>query len=330
MFYLAQLFGILAWLTLLLSYYRKNTDKILFVQIISIIFYLLNYLFLGAWTGLIVVIFELVRDFLYYKTDKDNLLFILTIPFYIFLAYFARNDFIELIPILASLLEGYTLTKHKKIVVPGAIIVYSMWVLYDIAVKAYTGALTDGLIVISNIYILYNMITGYKRVHEFKVITKYLINDNILKVLTELDKEMYEKELLWDNEYQKEVYKKYKKSLTYIKYKNKIIGYINILPIKEEEYLEIISKHDIKNNYEHLGTKDSRYYIIDSIVLKEKYQNELSIKLVSKILKKRISYIKPLNAISIAVNEFENEVLKNSSFKELKKFDDGNYLYILK
>ena len=113
MFYLAQLFGILAWLTLLLSYYRKNTDKILFVQIISVIFYLLNYLFLGAWTGLIVVIFELVRDSLYYKTDKDNLLFILTIPFYIFLAYFARNDFIELIPILASLLEGYTLTKHK-------------------------------------------------------------------------------------------------------------------------------------------------------------------------------------------------------------------------
>ena len=181
MFYLAQLFGILAWLTLLLSYYRKNTDKILFVQIISVIFYLLNYLFLGAWTGLIVVIFELVRDSLYYKTDKDNLLFILTIPFYIFLAYFARNNFIELIPILASLLEGYTLTKHKKIVVPGAIIVYSMWVLYDIAVKAYTGALTDGLIVISNIYILYNMITGYKRVHEFKVITKYLINDNIIK-----------------------------------------------------------------------------------------------------------------------------------------------------
>ena len=330
MFYLAQLFGILAWLTLLLSYYRKNTDKILFVQIISVIFYLLNYLFLGAWTGLIVVIFELVRDFLYYKTDKDNLLFILTIPFYIILAYFARNDLIELIPILASLLEGYTLTKHKKIVVPGAIIVYSMWVLYDIAVKAYTGALTDGLIVISNIYILYNMITGYKRVHEFKVITKYLINDNILKVLTELDKEMYEKELLWDNEYQKEVYKKYKKSLTYIKYKNKIIGYINILPIKEEEYLEIISKHDIKNKYEHLGTKNSRYYIIDSIVLKEKYQNELSIKLVSKILKKRISYIKPLNVISIAVNEFENEVLKKLSFKELKKFDDGNNLYILK
>ena len=92
MFYLAQLFGILAWLTLLLSYYRKNTDKILFVQIISVIFYLLNYLFLGAWTGLIVVIFELVRDSLYYKTDKDNLLFILNeggliLPSIIFLGF---------------------------------------------------------------------------------------------------------------------------------------------------------------------------------------------------------------------------------------------------
>ena len=68
MFILAQIFGFLAWLCLLISYYRKNTNKILILHILSIVFYLLNYLFLGAWSGLFIIILELVRDSLYYKT----------------------------------------------------------------------------------------------------------------------------------------------------------------------------------------------------------------------------------------------------------------------
>ena len=44
-----------------------------------------------------------------------------------------------------------------------------MWVIYDISVGAYTGALTDGLIVISNIGVLINMIKGFKRVDSFKI-----------------------------------------------------------------------------------------------------------------------------------------------------------------
>lgn len=327
MFYLAQLSGLLAWLCLLLSYYRKNTKKILFIQIISILFYLLNYLLLGAWTGLIIVVFELLRDSLYYKTDKDDLIFKLTIPFYIILAILSRNNLIELIPILASLIEGFTLTKSKKTVVPGAILVYTMWVFYDIFVKAYTGALTDGLIVLSNIFILYNMITGYKRVNEFVVITRCTINKKVLNILNELDEEFYEEHLLWDNEYQKETYEKYKKSLIFIKHKEDIIGYINMLPIKMEEYLSIISKHEITTKYEKLGTEESRYYIVDSIVLKEKYQNELSVKLFSKALKNHINKIKPKDIISIAVNDFEEKVLKSTQFKKLKEIDK-NILYI--
>ena len=79
MFVLAQISGFLAWIALLVSYYRKNTDKILVFHILSIVFYLLNYLFLGAWTGLFIVVLELARDFLYYKTDKDNLVFLITL-----------------------------------------------------------------------------------------------------------------------------------------------------------------------------------------------------------------------------------------------------------
>ena len=66
-FILAQIFGFLAWLMILISYYRKNTNKILYVQILGIVFYLLNYVFLGAWTGIFVIAIELIRDYLYYS-----------------------------------------------------------------------------------------------------------------------------------------------------------------------------------------------------------------------------------------------------------------------
>ena len=205
MFVLAQISGFLAWLSLLISYYRKNTNKILVFHILSIVFYLLNYVFLGAWAGIFIIAVELIRDSLYYKTDKDNLIFLLTIPIYILLFIVYRNDFVELIPIVASLFEGFTLTKKKSVVVPGALIVYSMWVVYDISVGAYTGALTDGLIVISNIGILINMIKGYKKVDSFKISSRYSITKesiekiDLLKV--QIDKLYIEKNKIDQEQY---------------------------------------------------------------------------------------------------------------------------------
>ncbi len=156
-FILGQICGLIAWLALLLSYYRKNTKGILLIQIISIVFYILNYLFLGAYTGLVVVIFELIKTALYYKTDRRDIIYMLSIPVYALLAYLNRGNIVELIPVLASAYEGYTLIHEKRTVVYGAIVVYTLWVIYDISVQAYTGALTDGLIVISNIGIMIKM-----------------------------------------------------------------------------------------------------------------------------------------------------------------------------
>lgn len=178
MFILAQISGFIAWLCLITSYYRKNTNKILVFHMLSIVFYLLNYSLLGAWTGLFIVIIELIRDFLYYKTDKDNLVFLATLPFYLAIFIFDKHSFIELLTIGASILEGFTLTKKKNIIIPSAIIVYSLWVIYDISVEAYTNVFTDSLIVISNICILINMIKGFKRANRFKINSRHFINKN--------------------------------------------------------------------------------------------------------------------------------------------------------
>jgi len=39
-------------------------------------------------------------------------------------------------------------------VVFGAIITYTLWLIYDLYAKSYSGAITDGIIILSNLYIL--------------------------------------------------------------------------------------------------------------------------------------------------------------------------------
>ena len=64
------------------------------------------------------------------------------------------KTWIDILPILASLVDGYSLTKSKEFVIIGGIITYLIWVIYDLSVMSFTGAIFDGIIVISNIYII--------------------------------------------------------------------------------------------------------------------------------------------------------------------------------
>ncbi len=152
---IVQIIGFVAWLLLAISYYRKNTDKILGVQIIGNLLFCLHYLLLGAYSGLAICFLELVRDFSYYKTDWDDYIFAFSIPIYVIGGIFSFKTIIDLFPIIASITDGWSLTKRKRIVVIGAIFSYSLWLIYDLYVKSYSGAITDTIIIISNLYILF-------------------------------------------------------------------------------------------------------------------------------------------------------------------------------
>ena len=328
-FILAQICGFTAWLMILLSYYRKNTNKILFIQILGIIFYLFNYLFLGAWAGLLVIFIELTRDYLYYKTDKDDYIFLGTIPFYILLFFIYKNEPTELIPVFASLIEGFTLTKKKNIIVPGAILVYFMWVTYDISVKAYSGVLTDGLVIISNIGIYHQIIKGYKKVDKFKAFTP-LNMAPILEMAYEIDKKVYDKEMIWPLEYLKKLYKKDPDNFIFIKHKKELEGYINFVYVNKSEFNEIKRIRDFKVGYEDILLNSNgrgNYIVIDNILLKEHSQNKKSVEMFKKELLKFLRDNEYLDVIASSVNDFEAEVLIAAGFKKYKKVENG-YLYI--
>ena len=153
-FIFIQLIGVVAWLFLVFSYYRKDTNRILVFQITGTLLYCLLYFLLGAYSGLFICAFETLFDFGYYKTDKDKYIYILSVPIRIIGGLLTFSTLADVLPICASLTDGYTLTKKKKVVVIGAIISYTLWVIYDIFVMSISGAITDGIIVLSNLSIL--------------------------------------------------------------------------------------------------------------------------------------------------------------------------------
>lgn len=153
-FYFIQLIGFIAWILLALSYYRKDTNHILVFQIISTILFCVHYFLLEAYSGLLICAYEIIRDYAYYKTDADDYIFLGSIAVYGVSAYLTFTTVLDVFPYIASLIDGFFLTKKRVIVVLGAIVTYTLWLIYDLYAKSYSGAITDAIIIISNLYIL--------------------------------------------------------------------------------------------------------------------------------------------------------------------------------
>ena len=154
-FYLAQITSLLAWFFLIFSYWKNKDDKILYLQVISCIFFVLNYLFLGAYTGLFVVFFEIVRDYLYIRFNDDKKTFLFTLLVYALIGIFSYDGFWSLFSIFASLNDGYALIyKGKKVVFLG-IVTYVLWLVYDIRYFSLPNVVAESALIISNLIILF-------------------------------------------------------------------------------------------------------------------------------------------------------------------------------
>lgn len=154
-FYIAEILALFAWILLIVSFWKNKDNKLLFIQIIANILFLLNYIFLHAYTGLFIVIFEAIRDYIYIKIKDDRKVFFLTLPVYLVIGLFSFNGIISLVSILASINDGYSLIYHGKRVVLLGIITYALWLIYDMYYLNYVNVFAEGIIIISNILILH-------------------------------------------------------------------------------------------------------------------------------------------------------------------------------
>lgn len=153
-FLFIQGLGFIGWIFLLISYWRKDINEILLFQLLASFFDILHYYFLGATTGLFVVAFEFIRDYSYYKTNLDKYIFIGTIPVYIIYGLINFTGVVQLLPLIASLVDSYALSINKNLAVKGAIISSILWLIYDSLSGSYIGMLSGIVMIISNFIIL--------------------------------------------------------------------------------------------------------------------------------------------------------------------------------
>jgi len=336
---LAQITSVIGWLLLIYSYYKEDIDKLLYIQIISSIFYCVSYIFLGAYSGFFVCFIELLKGIGYYKTDKDDLIFLLSLPIYLIMGICSYNSLVSLLPIVGSIIDGYSLTKNKTIATIGSIISNILWVIYDVIILAYATALTDSILVISNISLL---LFGYSMIlksNKIRIIQCRNLSKNVYDAISELDKNNYGIEYVWPMSYEKELINKEKENLYLLKYHNETIGYINCLAINENEYLNILNSYQYSNEYDKnnvvsIQNRKKHYLVIDSINVKKQYNNEVTKNIIVKKIKNIIisnlsDGVKIESVIAVSLNKLETEVLEAIGFVMKKEYDKNKKIYIL-
>ena len=156
-FLLAQVFALLSSLCLLISFWQKRRKKILFFQVLDSSFDIIQYMLLGAYTGAIISFLGANRAYVFSRFNKRFWLF-LFLGLYVIASIITFQGGISFIPLIAALI--YTMVvwnKKEKNIRLFSILVFALWFVYDILVKAYVSACTDVVLIISNLLAFYKL-----------------------------------------------------------------------------------------------------------------------------------------------------------------------------
>lgn len=156
MILLAQIIGVFAVITFLLSYQQKKRKNIIVWNATSRILYILQYLMLGAFEGVVLDILGTVSSVAAQKKDskiiKKNLMFfIIGINLLILTAgLFLYENIFSLFPIVGVILHtsAFWITE-EKIIRRVSFIGSPFWLVYNLASLAYGSAIGDILSMIS-------------------------------------------------------------------------------------------------------------------------------------------------------------------------------------
>ena len=157
-YYIAQGFGVLGLLVMIISLFQKDKDKMLKYVVFNGVFFGIEYLLLNAYSGMFSNFFGIGRTYVSKEketNEKLNKWYILMffIVGYIIIGLISFDgNYISLLPIIAELIYVVTLwQKSVKKIRLGTLIMVILWLIYDIMVKAYPSLITDLIVMTSTI-----------------------------------------------------------------------------------------------------------------------------------------------------------------------------------
>lgn len=153
----SQVFTILGILTLGASYLYKSKRKILVLTLLATFFYGMHNLLLGAITGAVMNIINLVANTWFYINEKKQkrngiTVLIALLSLVIILGIISFQNAFSLIPIIATMLFIYAIwqdnTKvYKLIALPQS----ALWISYNIYLKSIFGIITEVILCVFKI-----------------------------------------------------------------------------------------------------------------------------------------------------------------------------------
>ena len=153
---LAQIFGLLGALSMLLSNWQKTRSKVLTFLLFDCFFYFIQYILLGAISGAFTNIVGLLRTIIFkykdrYKILKSNIILLVILIIYLLIGVFTYNGTASIFPVVASILYSVVLWLDdvRKIRVGTALMILS-WFLYNLTVEAYLSAIVEGILFMSS------------------------------------------------------------------------------------------------------------------------------------------------------------------------------------
>ena len=137
----------------------KDKKKILFVQSIQILLFIISNLVLGGITGAIINLIGFIRNLLCYYDKYNNLeKIIITIVSIILTIVFNNLGIIGYLPLIAIVAYNLFMTT-KNIYFFKYLILFTMvmWSIYDFTIKSYTSFAFDLFTIIANIISLLSL-----------------------------------------------------------------------------------------------------------------------------------------------------------------------------
>ena len=159
---IANAIGFMAFIISLIAFHKKEKEKIFKNTLISNILNLIHYLVLNANSGIATKIIAILRDLSMVKQEKYNILkskkmLIVFVCAYIILMIITYQGFISIFSLLAALI--YTIfcwNGDVKTVRYIVIFTNVLWLIYNIFVKSYTGAMANFISIVSTFIAIFN------------------------------------------------------------------------------------------------------------------------------------------------------------------------------
>lgn len=164
---LAQIIGFIAFGIFAISFWTRDKNKLLLIQSLAAVIYIIHYFCLNAFSGVTINIIGIFRGIIFSRDKlsnkhKDIAMFSM-ILLYILSAIISFQNIFSILPVIAEVTNTVLLNKTstKKIRI-GSIVISILWLIYNISVGSYAGIVTNVIFIVSTIIAIIKLDTDKK------------------------------------------------------------------------------------------------------------------------------------------------------------------------